>query len=52
MASPIFYQILNAIETRQPELLEFANLAPEVSALVLDSLFDPRNQLLEGHGFR
>jgi len=45
MASEVFYKILKAIETGEPEFLEFTDLAPEVSALVLESLFDPRNGL-------
>ena len=43
MASEVFYKILEAIETREPDVLEFANLAPEDSALILKSLFDPKN---------
>ena len=43
MASEVFYKILDAIEAREPDVLEFANLAPEDSALILKSLFDPKN---------
>ena len=45
MVSKVFYTILKAIETGKPEFLEFTDLAPEVSALVLESLSDPRNDL-------
>jgi len=43
MASEVFYKIVKAIRACEPELLEFANLAPEDSALILESLFDPKN---------
>jgi len=43
MASEVFYKIIKAIEAREPELLEFANLSPEDSAWILKSLFDPKN---------
>ncbi|PUU77713.1 hypothetical protein B9Z19DRAFT_1127966 [Tuber borchii] len=47
MASEVFDKIVKAIEAGEPELLEFANLAPEDSALILESLLDPRNGLDE-----
>ena len=47
MASEVFYKIVKAVEAREPELLEFANLAPEDSAWILKSLFDPKNGLDE-----
>ena len=47
MASEVFYKIVKAIEAREPEQLEFANLAPEDSALILKSLLDPKNGLDE-----
>ena len=43
MASEVFYKIVNAIEAREPEVLEFVNLSPEDSAFILKSLFDPKN---------
>ena len=51
MASAIFYKILKAIKAREPELLEFDNLEPEDSALVLASLIDDKN-CLERYHFR
>lgn len=47
MASEVFYKIVKAVEVREPELLEFANLVPEDSAWILKSLFDPKNGLDE-----
>ena len=50
MASEVFYKIVNAIEACEPEVLEFANLSLEDSALILKSLLDPKNGLEErGH---
>ena len=43
MASEVFYKIVNAIEARESEVLEFVNLSPEDSAFILKSLFDPKN---------
>lgn len=51
MALEIFYRILNAINPGGMDLLEFADLAPEDSALILDNLFDSRNHL-ERRNFR
>lgn len=51
MAEQVFYSILRATNTGEPESLEFTNLTPEDSALVLESLFDPRNNL-ERRSFR
>ncbi|PUU79832.1 hypothetical protein B9Z19DRAFT_1063949 [Tuber borchii] len=50
-ASDIFYQILGAIKSGQPEWLQYSDLAPKDSAVVLDSLFDPRNGF-EDYRFR
>ena len=47
MASEVFYRIVKAIEAREPDLLEFADLSPEDSALILKSLFEPKNGLDE-----
>ena len=47
MASEVFYKIVKAIKACEPEQLEFANLEPEDSALILKSLFDPKNGLDE-----
>ena len=47
MASEVFYKIVKAIKACEPEQLEFANLEPEDSALILKSLLDPKNGLDE-----
>ncbi|PUU82732.1 hypothetical protein B9Z19DRAFT_1120321 [Tuber borchii] len=51
MESNIFYTILKAIQSGEPESLEFARLDPEESALVVESLFNPKNGL-ERYRFR
>ena len=43
-SNDVLYKILDAIMFGGPELLEFANLAPEDSTLILDSLFDLKNR--------
>jgi len=43
MAAAVFYKILKAIKAREPESLEFDNLEPEDSALVLESLIEDKN---------
>ncbi|KAG0633848.1 hypothetical protein HOY80DRAFT_1141112 [Tuber brumale] len=52
MAEKIFYTILPAIKSGKPEVLEFDNLAPEVSTQVIESLFDYCNRHLEERSFR
>ena len=52
MASEVFYKIVKAIEAGEPEVLEFANLAPEDSALILGSLLYPKNGLEERYHHR
>ena len=52
MAAGVFYKIVKAIEAREPEVLEFANLSPEDSALILKSLLDPENCLDEYYHHR
>lgn len=47
----ILYEILKAIKSGQPELLQYSDLAPEDSASVLDSLLDSRNGF-EDYRFR
>ncbi|RPA98357.1 hypothetical protein L873DRAFT_1039340 [Choiromyces venosus 120613-1] len=47
MALKLFSTIVNAIKSGEPELLEFADLTPEESTLVLESLFDPINHFEE-----
>ncbi|RPA98355.1 hypothetical protein L873DRAFT_1039087 [Choiromyces venosus 120613-1] len=51
MASKLFSTIVKAIKSGEPELLEFADLPPEDSTLVLESLFDPINHF-EDYNFR
>jgi len=51
MESNVFYTILKAIQSGEPESLEFARLDPKESALVVESLFDPKNGL-ERYRFR
>ena len=51
MAERVFYSIVKAIKSGEHESLQFTNLNPEDSALVLESLSDPRNGL-EGRAFR
>ena len=47
----IYYKVIRAVETREPELLNFANLVPEDSCTLLDhNLFDHINNV-EGRGF-
>ena len=48
-SNDVLYKILDVIMFRRTELLEFANLAPEDSTLVLDSLFDLKNRWEERH---
>lgn len=45
MESDLFQTILEAIQSGEHEVLEFAHLDPKESALVVESLFDPKNGL-------
>ena len=38
-----FREILKAIQSGKPESLEFSHLDPKESALLVESLFDPKN---------
>jgi len=51
MESNVFDTIHKAIQSGEPESLEFARLDPKESALVVESLFDPKNGL-ERYRFR
>jgi len=51
MAEGVFYSIVKEIKSGEHESLEFTNLDPEDSALVLESLSDPKNGL-ERRAFR
>ncbi|KAG0136148.1 hypothetical protein HOY82DRAFT_626958 [Tuber indicum] len=47
MTSKIFPTTVRAIKSGEPELLEFVDLAPNDSTLILESLFDPINHFEE-----
>lgn len=50
-SSDVFRAILKAIQSGKPESLEFSHIDPKKSALVVESLFDPKNGL-ERYRFR
>lgn len=46
-----YFKIIDAVEAREPELLDFAKWAPgDADSLLHDNLFDQRNKV-QGRGF-